>query len=147
MSSYRQILYQIVFRTKSNKNTLADEYCNELYKYIGGIIRNNKCVVYQINGVQDHIHIVCDLHPTVALADLIKDIKVAGNLWMKQSGKFPDFDGWSEGYGAFTYSIKEKDRLITYVKNQKEHHAKFNFIDEYKKMLIEHEVEFDEKYI
>lgn len=118
MSSYRQIFYQIVFRTKSNKHALTEEHCDELYKYISGIIKNKNCTIYRINGVSDHIHIVCDLHPSVALADLIKDIKIASNIWMKNSGKFPDFNGWSDGYGAFTYSIKEKDRLIEYVKNQ-----------------------------
>jgi putative transposase len=147
MSSYRQILYQIVFRTKSNKPTLSEEHCEELYKYIWGIINNHNCKLYRINGVEDHIHIVCDLHPSVALADLLKDIKVATNLWIKKSGKFKYFENWSEGYGAFTYSFKEKDRLIEYVKSQKEHHKKNNFKDEYKKLLIEHEIEFDEKYI
>ena len=147
MSSYRQILYQIVFRTKSNKPTLSEEHCEELYKYIWGIINNHNCKLYRINGVEDHIHIICDLHPSVSLADLMKDIKVASNLWIKKSGKFEYFENWSEGYGAFTYSFKEKDRLIEYVKNQKEHHKKSNFIDEYKKLLIEHEIEFEDKYV
>ncbi|MBL7891062.1 MAG: IS200/IS605 family transposase [Bacteroidia bacterium] len=147
MSSYRQILYQIVFRTKSNKHALTEEHCDELYKYISGIIKNKYCTIYRLNGVSDHIHIVCDLHPSVALADLLKDIKIASNIWMKNSGKFPDFNGWSDGYGAFTYSIKEKDRLIEYVKNQKEHHKTFTFMDEFRKLLIKHGIEFDEKYL
>ncbi|MCC6690247.1 MAG: transposase [Bacteroidia bacterium] len=147
MSSYRQILYQIVFRTKSGKNTISEKHCDELYKYITGIVKNNKCMLFRINGVSNHLHIVCDLHPSVSLADLVKDIKIASNAWMKSSEKFPDFDGWSDGYGAFTYSIKEKDRVIEYVKNQKEHHKNFNFMDEYKKLLVDHGVEFDEKYL
>lgn len=147
MSSFKQIYYQIVFGTKYRKPTIAEAHCEELYKYIWGIIQNKKCKLYRINGVDDHIHIFCDLHPTVALADLVKDIKVASNLWMKESGKFPDFIGWQDGYGAFTYNIRERDMIINYVKNQKEHHKKETYYDEYKRLLIENGIEFDEKYL
>lgn len=95
----------------------------------------------------DHIHIFSDLHPTICLSDYVKDIKVATSLWMKAHGGFPDFTAWQDGYGAFTYSIKEKDRLIEYIKNQKEHHKKETFYDEYKRFLIENEIEFNEKYL
>lgn len=59
-----------------------------------------------------------DLHPTVCLSDYVKDIKVASSIWMKESGKFPAFEGWQDKYGAFTYSIKEKGIIINYIKNQ-----------------------------
>ena len=147
MSSFKQIYYQIVFGTKYRKPTIAEEHCEELYKYIWGILQNNNCKLYRINGVEDHIHIFCDLHPTVALADLIKDIKVASNLWMKESGKFPDFTEWQVGYGAFTYNIRERDIIINYVKKQKEHHKKETYYDEFKRLLIENGIEFDEKYL
>lgn len=145
--SYKQIYYQIVFGTKHRKPTIAEEHCEELYKYIWGIIKNNKCKLYRINGIEDHIHIFSDLHPTVALADYVKDIKVASSIWMKENGKFPEFEGWQDGYGAFTYSLKEKDMIINYVKNQKEHHKRETFYDEYKRLLIENGIEFDEKYL
>ncbi len=103
--------------------------------------------MYRINGVEDHIHIFSDLHPSIALADYVKDTKVASSLWMKESGKFPDFNGWQDGYGAFTYNIRERDMIINYVKKQKEHHRKESFYDEYKRLLIENGVEFDEKYL
>ena len=147
MSSFKQIYSQIVFGTKYRKPTIAEAHCEELYKYIWGIIQNKKCKLYRINGVDDHIHIFCDLHPTVALADLVKDIKVASNLWMKESGKFPDFIGWQDGYGAFTYNIRERDMIINYVKNQKEHHQKETYYNEYKRLLIENGIDFDEKYL
>lgn len=99
MSSYRQIYYQIVFGTKYRRPTIAEAHCEELYRYIWGIIKNNKCKLYRINGIEDHIHIFCDLHPSVALSDFVKDIKVASSIWMKQSGLFPDFEAWQEGYG------------------------------------------------
>ncbi len=75
--------------------------------------------MYRINGIEDHIHIFSDLHPSISLADYVKDIKVASSLWMKESGKFPEFNGWQDGYGAFTYSISEKDRVINYIKKSK----------------------------
>lgn len=145
--SYRQIYYQIVFGTKHRKKTIAEEHCEALYKYIAGIVRNNKCKLYRINGITDHIHIFSDLHPSISLADYVKDIKVASNSWMKNSGLFPDFEEWQEGYGTFTYSARERDKIINYVKNQKEHHKKEKFYDEYKRLLIENDVEFDEKYL
>ena len=108
MGSFKQIYYQIVFGTKHRKPTISNDYCEELYKYIWGVISAKKCKLYRINGVEDHIHIFCDLHPTIALADLIKGIKVSSSIWMKTENKFPDFEGWQDGYGAFTYNNRDK---------------------------------------
>lgn len=147
MSTYRQIYYQIVFGTKNRKPTIAKSHDETLYKYISGIIENKKCKLYRINGIEDHIHIMSDLHPSISLADYVKEIKVASSVWMKEHGMFPDFEGWQDGYGAFTYSLREKDMIINYIKNQKEHHRSENFYDEYKRLLIENGIEFDEKYL
>lgn len=147
MGTYRQIFYQIVFGTKNREATIAQQHCEELYKYIFGIVKGNNCKLYRVNGIEDHIHIFSDLHPSVCLADYVKDIKVASSIWMKDSGMFPDFKGWQDGYGAFTYSIKQKDVIIEYVKNQKEHHKQESFYDEYKRLLEENGIEFDEKYL
>ena len=145
--SHRQIFYQIVFGTKDREATLMEEHCEELYKYIWGVIKNNNCKLYRINGMEDHIHIFSDLHPSVSLADYIKSIKVSSSIWMKENGKFSKFKNWQESYGAFTYSIEQKDVIINYVKNQKEHHKKESFYEEYKRLLIENAIEFDEKYL
>lgn len=147
MSSYKQLYYQIIFGTKNRQPTISEQHCKELYKYIYGIIANKNSKLYRINGIEDHIHIFCDIHPSIALADFIKDIKVSSSLWMKANGKFPEFVGWQDGYGAFTYSIHEKDKIINYVKNQKEHHKKETFYEEYKRLLVENGVEFNEKYL
>lgn len=147
MGTYRQIYYQIVFSTKNRERTISEESETELYKYIWGIINNHKCKLYRINSMPDHIHIFSDLHPTVCLSDYVKNIKVASNLWMHESGKFPLFTEWQGGYGAFTYSEREKDIIIDYIKNQKIHHRKIDFHKEYKDMLIENGIEFDEKYL
>ena len=147
MGTYRQIYYQIVFSTKNREQSITEEYEQELYKYIWGIINNHKCKLYRINSMPDHIHIFSDLHPSISLSDFVKAIKVASSIWMKETGCFKAFTGWQEGYGAFTYSNRERDMVIDYVKNQKEHHQKETFYDEYKRLLMEHEIEFDEKYL
>ena len=120
--AFRQILYHIVFRTKFSRKTLNQENVQELYKYIWGVIKNKNCMLFRINGMEDHIHILSDLHPSISLADYIKDIKVASSKWAKQNRIFPDFEGWAKKYAAFTYSYKEKQLLINYIKNQQQHH-------------------------
>ncbi len=147
MSTYTQIMYQIVFSTKKRERTLTKDNRKELFSYIWGILKNKKCHLYRINGVEDHLHIVTHIHPTIALSDLIKDIKVASSGYIKEKVLFPDFNAWQEGYGAFTYSIKDKDRLIEYVKNQEEHHKTLTYQEELIALLNEHGVKFDEKYL
>jgi putative transposase len=147
MNSYRQILYHIVFCTYKRENSLPIEHHDELYKYIWGIIKSRKGVLYRINGTENHIHILSDLHPTICLSDFVKEIKTGSNIWMKGTGKFPNFTSWTEGSCALTYSNSDKDMIVNYIKNQKEHHKKQNFEDEYRALLKEHGVEWDEKYI
>jgi len=105
--SYRQIFYQIVFAIKNRRKTITEARCEELYNYIRGIVKNQKCKRYRINGIEDHIHIFSNLHLSISLADYIRDIKASGGIWMKSSNLFPEFRGWQESYGAFTYSIKK----------------------------------------
>ena len=147
MSTYTQILYQIIFATKDHEKTLLDSGHDDLYKFIWGILKNKNCHPYIINAVQDHIHIVTHLHPTICLADLVKDIKLSSTKYIKDEKLFPNFKGWQNGYGAFTYSYSANDKLIAYVANQKEHHKLFCFREEYIALLKEHGVEFDEKYL
>lgn len=147
MSTELQTLYQIVFATYKHEHTLTKENRPELFKYIWGIIKKKRCHLYRINGIEDHIHIITDLHPQTLLADLIKDIKVAGSKYIKENKLFPSFKGWQRGYGAFTYSISAKDNLIEYVKNQEEHHKKISFKEEYIQLLKEHKVDYDERYL
>ena len=97
--------------------------------------------------MKNHIHILSDLHPTVALADFIKEIKTASNVWMKETGKYSKFTSWAEGYCALTYSYRDKEMIVNYIKNQKEHHKTVTFEEEYRALLKEHGVEVDEKYI
>ena len=147
MSTYTQILYQLVFTTKDRLNTMCESSQDQLYRYISGLLKNKNCHLYQINGVEDHIHIVTHIHPMIAPALLIKDIKLATSSFIDKEKIFPKFKGWQEGYGAFTYSYPQKDNLIEYVKDQKEHHKKIDFREEYISILREHGMDFDERFL
>lgn len=119
----------------------------ELFKYIGGILKNKNCDALQINGVEDHLHILINLHPSIALASLIKDIKVSTHKMIKEKFLFPDFNGWQEGYGAFTYSSEALPNLVNYIQNQEKHHQTVSFEDEYLLLLEENSVVFNDKYV
>ncbi len=147
MSTYTQILYQIVYGTKYREKTLFKKDRTDLFKYIAGVLKEKNCHLYRVNGVEDHLHILTHLHPSVALADLVKDIKLSSTSYIKKKLLFPDFGGWQDGYGAFTYTIKAKNNLIGYIKNQEEQHRIKTFEDEYIELLKEHDIEFDEKYL
>ncbi len=147
MGTYTQIIYQIVFSTKNRKPVLLKENREKLYRYIWGILKNKKCHLYRIGGTNDHMHILTHIHPTIALAYLIKDIKLASSDFIEKEKLFPKFETWQVGYGAFTYSIDAKENLIEYIKNQEEHHKKISFKDEYIQLLEEHGIDFKEEYL
>ena len=146
MSSYCQILYHLIFRTKDSRKSLNQAHSRELYAYILGFIKNKNCFLYRINGVEDHIHILSDLHPTIALSDLLRDLKTSTSIWLKQSGKFSSFEGWADGYAALTYAWKDKDMLINYIKNQQEHHKNETFEAELRRILEEQGVVVDDRF-
>lgn len=146
MSTYTQIIYQIVFSTFKREETLDPSIHKELFSYITGILAHKKCHLYRIGGSTDHLHIVTHLHPSVSLAELVKDIKSASSQHIKKNKLIKKFNGWQEGYGAFTYSIRDKEKLIEYVKDQEQHHLHKTSREEFLGLLDEHGVEFDEKY-
>jgi REP element-mobilizing transposase RayT len=147
MNSYRQILYHIVFCTYNHENTLPETMHENLYRFIWGIIKKRNSVLYRVNGTENHIHILSDLHPSISLADFIKEIKAATNRWIKDSGESPGFISWADGYCALTYAYRDKEMIVNYIKKQKEHHKRTTFEDEYKALLKEFSIEADEKYI
>jgi putative transposase len=149
MSTYTQILYQVVFSTKFRKPELTADIRRDVFACMYGVLKNNKCHTYRIGGVEDHVHLVFSLNPAVALANLIKDVKLASTHYVKKEKGLKKFIGWQNGYGAFTYSIEAKDNLIEYVKNQEQHHAKSKqtFKEEYIELLTEFNVDFDIKFL
>jgi REP element-mobilizing transposase RayT len=97
--------------------------------------------------VEDHLPILTSLHPSVSLADLVKDVKTSSALWIKKESIFPMFAHWQDGYAAFTHSKAEIDRLIEYIKGQEEHPRRTSFVEEYRKLLEEAGMEFDARYM
>ncbi|HUW92824.1 MAG TPA: IS200/IS605 family transposase [Bacteroidales bacterium] len=146
MSTYTQILYQIVFGTYNRTKSLKAEGRDDLYRYIAGILANKKCHLYQIGGVEDHVHIITHLHPAISLSSLVKDIKLATTEHIRNHKLFKSFDGWQEGYGGFTYSISAKDNLIEYVKNQEAHHRKISAKEEFMNLLREHDIAYNDRF-
>jgi len=146
MSSYRQHLYHIVFRTKDSLPTIKQDHVNDLYAYITGIIKHKNSHLYRLNGVENHLHILTDINPSIAPIDFIKDIKVSTSIWMKSNNLFPAFKGWAVGYGSFTCSYVDVGRLINYIKDQQEHHKKISFEEEFRKLLLEYGITPDERY-
>jgi putative transposase len=148
MSSFTQICYHIVFSTKHRRPTLqGEEKRPELFRYIWGIIKNQKGHLYRINGVEDHVHILTSIRPTIALSNFVKDVKIASSIWVKEKGLFPAFTGWQLGYGGFGHSVEEIPGLIEYIKGQQEHHRTVTFEEEYRRLLKKAGIAFDEKYL
>lgn len=147
MSTHTQIIYHIIFSTKNRKKVIAKENKEILLRYIWGLLINKNCHLYRINAVEDHIHILTSLHPSICLADLIKDIKLSTHNLIKEKNLFPKFENWQEGYAAFTISFDQKDKLIEYIKNQEEHHRKLSFQEECEKIFEEFGIKYDPKFL
>jgi putative transposase len=146
-NTYSQIYIQIVFAVQ-NRNALIDfSWEDELYKYITGIIQNKDQKLISINGMPDHIHILIGMRPNCNLSDLVREIKKSSNAFIneKQFSKF-SFK-WQEGFGAFSYSHSQLGNVISYIQNQKKHHQKLSFKDEYLEFLEKFEIEFDGDYL
>jgi putative transposase len=126
---------------------IDDAIENELYAYLGGICNNLECQVLKVGGYTNHIHILCLLSKKITLAKLLAEVKANSSRWMKTKGeKYQNFY-WQDGYGAFSVRQSEVQVVSNYIANQKEHHNKRSFKDEYRDILKEHGLEFDEKYV
>ncbi len=143
---YYQISMQLVFAVKHRDALIKDDFRDELHKYIGGILVNQKHKPLAINSMHDHIHIFFGMHPCDNLA-LIRDIKSDSSTFVneKKLSRFKFL--WQEGYGLFSYSMSHRSKVIEYIENQQEHHKRVLFRDEYLNFLKEFQVEFNPKYV
>ncbi|MDE6339751.1 MAG: IS200/IS605 family transposase [Muribaculaceae bacterium] len=123
-------LHHIVFATAHRFPLIPESHKRDLYSYIFGILKNKKCYVYRINGMRDHIHILIDLNPSVALADLVRDIKRNSSLWMSENELYPHNSNWGKGYYAVSLGRDGLDACIEYIKNQEIHHRGRDFMAE-----------------
>lgn len=145
--TYSQIYIQIVFAVKGRQNLIGKEWQEELNKYISGIITNKGHKSMIVNGVSDHIHVFVGLKPSMAISDLVRDIKNNSSNFINDkklvSGKF----SWQEGYGAFSYAQSQVKAVYNYILNQEAHHKKKTFKDEYHDFIEEFEIDYNEKYL
>ena len=144
--SYTNLVYHIVFRTHRSILSIEEQHERELYAYIHGYIMKHNGMLYRIGGMPDHIHLLVSVPPTVALSEFVRGLKYATNGWMKDNPSFPLFSGWGEGFAAFTYSKDQIPVVKQYIMNQKEHHHKTTFAEEYRKFILENGGEIDERY-
>lgn len=145
--TFSQIYIQVVFAVKGRECVIHTSWEEELYKYISGIVRNKGQKMLAINGMPDHLHFIIGMKPSCCLSDLVREIKKSSNDFINEK-KFSKYKfSWQEGYGAFSFSHSALDNVIQYVNNQKEHHRKISFKEEYKEFLEKFEVEFREEYL
>ncbi len=146
-NTYTQIHIQLVFATKGKLCLIAEKHRPSIEKYICGIVNNKQSKPLAIYCNPDHIHILIGLHPSISISDMARDIKAHSTKWINENklmiGKF----AWQEGFGAFSYSKSQIDRVVKYILNQPEHHKKTTFKDEYLKILKKSEINYDEQYL
>jgi REP element-mobilizing transposase RayT len=147
MSTYSQIYIQIVFAVKNRQSLIGHSWEEELYKYITGIVQNKGQKMLAINGMPDHIHILIGMKPSCCLSDLVREIKKASNSFIKENEFLKYKFEWQEGFGAFSYSHSALDNIIGYINNQKEHHQKRSFKEEYVGFLEKFNIEFKNEYL
>ena len=145
--SFTNLLYHISFSTKDRRPLITLDYRPRLYDYIGGTIRGTDGISLGIDGVEDHVHVLAKLRPDRALSDVLRDLKANASGWMHDVfPRLSDFS-WQRGYGAFTVSQSNLRQVQRYLANQKEHHQKVSFTDEFITFLKANEIEFDERYV
>jgi REP element-mobilizing transposase RayT len=146
-NSYSQIYIQSVFVVKHRKALISPEWKEELCRVIGNLINQNNCKSLIVNGVEDHIHCFYILKPSVSLAEVVRNVKSKSSKWINESDFTLEKFEWQSGHGSFSYSDRDVDMIINYIKNQEEHHRKRSFREEYKALLNELDIEFDDRFI
>ena len=146
-NTYTQLYIQFVFAVKHRESLIKKEWKDDLYKYITGIVQNNKSKMLAIGGTSDHIHIFIGYKPTIAIPDIVKDIKLASGSWINDNKLTSHRFNWQEGYGAFSYRLSDVDEICRYIQNQQEHHRKVSFKEEYANLLKDFAIDYEEKYL
>jgi len=137
----------LIFSTKNREPLISDPVREALHAYMATVLQNLDCAPILINSVDDHIHLLFDLARTTAVSKAVEDVKKASSKWIKTQG--PEFAGfaWQSGYGAFAVSESKVETVRQYIADQREHHRKTSFQEEYRKFLKRHRIDFDERYV
>jgi len=147
MSTYSQIYIQAVFAVKGRESLIHPSWEEPLYKYMSGVITNKGQKVLAINGMPDHVHLFMGLKPTCVLSDLIREVKKSSNDFIREKKFTKSRFRWQVGYGAFSYSHSQLGRVIAYVMDQKQHHKKKTFREEYLEFLKSFEINHNERFL
>src|SRR5687767_9943956 len=142
-NTYTQIYIHVVFAVQERACLIKPEWKEELFKYIGGILKNQGIKLIAIGGVEDHIHILFGLNPNIALSDLVRDVKANSSKYINEKGFVHGKFYWQEGFGAFSYSRSQIDPVAKYVLNQEAHHMHRSFKAEYTELLDRFDVAYD----
>ncbi len=143
--AYTCLLYHLIIRTKSNVPAISENHERDLYAYIWGFCKGKRCVLHRVNGMADHLHLLVEIHPSLAIADFVRLLKISTNDWLHNHKEwFPYFNAWGKGYCALTYRKQDVAVIKQYIINQKEHHKQTSFQDEYRSLLMEFDIQPDE---
>jgi REP element-mobilizing transposase RayT len=145
-STHLSLHYHIVFSTKERRAIINDEWQPRLFAFLGGCIRALNGIPEAVGGTNDHVHLLVGLRATHRLADVVKEIKTASSRWIHTEIKSNLFS-WQTGYGAFTVSVSNSEKVKTYILKQKEHHRKKSFRNEYVELLKLAQLDYDEQYL
>ena len=146
--SLAQVYLHIVFSTKNRNTYLLDRALRErTHAYLAGTCRNLDSPSIRIGGVEDHVHILCRLGKTISVSELVRELKRESSKWLKEQS--PDLAAfyWQNGYGAFSVSSEDVDALVAYILNQEEHHRRKPFQTEFRRILTDYRIEFEESYV
>ncbi len=146
-NTYTQLYIHCVFAVKFRAAMLDEEWDNRLRLFISAIIQNQGHKMLAINNVTDHMHFFVGLNPNQSISDMMRFAKQESSLWINKEGLTKRHFNWQDGYGAFSHSISQINQVVQYIHNQKEHHKKITFLDEYKKLLRDFQIKYDERYL
>jgi len=146
-ATFTNLLYHIVFSTKHRQSLIQLPLRDELYKYIGGIIRGQKGTLLEIGGMPDHIHLGVRFKADHSVAEMLRLIKCNSSKWANERPERAEEFNWQSGYAAFTVSESQLPAVRNYVRNQEEHHRRRTFQEEFLELLKKHGIEYDERYV
>ena len=130
MHSFASCLVHCVWGTKNREPYLTPDLRERLWPYLGGIARQNQMKTLAIGGANDHVHMLLSLPATLSIAKAMQLLKGNSSKWIRETFPKMHFFAWQEGYGAFSVSKSEEQRVIRYIRNQRQHHAKRTFKDD-----------------
>ena len=146
-NTYSKMYIQAVFAVKYRAAVIDKKWQAQLFAVIGHLIKESGCKPIIVNGVEDHVHFFLGLKPSISVSDVMKNAKAKSSKWLNESRLLTNRFEWQEGFGAFSYSHLDIDKVIKYIQSQESHHKKQSFRDEYLELLKFHEVDYDERYI